>query len=89
VSPSAGERRYWSALRDVRQVVGKPEGPLAAWMAAGRVLDGGKPVPIAAVGTGSVRVHLLLDGLDELPRDDRRRVAEAVVRVGEARPSSA
>lgn len=85
-SPSAGERAVLVRLRDVRQVVGKPEGLLAAWMAAGRVLDGGEPVPSAAVATGSVRVHLLLDGLDELPRDDRRRVAEAVVRVGEALP---
>lgn len=85
-SPGAGERAVLVRLRDVRQVVGEPEALLTAWMAAGRVLDGGEPVPIAAVGAGSVRVHLLLDGLDELPRDDRRRVAEAVVRVGEALP---
>jgi len=84
--PSAGERSVLVRMRDVRQVVGEPDLLLAAWVTAGRVLDGGGPVPITGVSDGSVRVHLILDGLDELPRDDRARVAAAIVRVGEALP---
>ncbi len=86
VSPSAGERAVLVRLRDVREVVGEPEGLLAAWMAVGCVFDGGGPVPIGAVADGSVRIHLLLDGLDELPCETRGRVAEAVVRVAQALP---
>jgi SIR2-like domain len=86
VSPDAGERAVLVRLRDVREVVGEPEGLLASWVAVGCVLDDGGPVPIGAVGDGSLRVHLLLDGLDELPRDARQNVAEAIVRVGDALP---
>ena len=85
-SPRAGERAVLVRLREVRDVVGPPESLLERWIAAGAVIDGGGPLAIDAVSTGSVRVHLLLDGLDELPPEQRVAAAEAATRISEALP---
>jgi len=85
-TPAAGERAVLVRLRDVHDVVGTPEALFDAWLAAGSVIDGGEPISIAAIGAGEVRAHVLLDGLDELPREQRALVAEATKRIGEAFP---
>lgn len=85
-SPSAGERAVLVRLRDVRQMFGEPLHLLAEWMAAGTVLDGGGPIATEALAAGTLRVHLLLDGLDELPGEDRLRIAATIVRIGAALP---
>jgi hypothetical protein len=85
-SPRAGERGVLVRLRDVRTVIGEASDLVADWIAYGHVVDGGSEVPVDAVADGGVRVHLLLDGLDELPRELRTQVAEAVVRIAEALP---
>jgi SIR2-like domain len=85
-SPAQGERGVLIRLRNVRDALGEPAGLIARWVAAGEVLDGGRPVLVESVLSGEVRVHLLLDGLDELPRETREQLAGAIVAVGKAMP---
>jgi hypothetical protein len=85
-TPRAGERGVLVRLRNIQQTIGEPAALVRSWVGVGRVLDGRGPVPVEAIESGRTRVHLLLDGLDELPEQQRRAVAEAIVRVGEVLP---
>jgi hypothetical protein len=85
-APAAGERAVLVRLRDIDEVVGTPDALLRSWLSAGTVLDGGGPIPIRAIPDGEVRAHILLDGLDELPREQRSLVVDAATRIGRAFP---
>ncbi len=85
-SPRQGERGVLIRLRAVRDTLGEPERLMAEWVHAGEVLDSGGPLAIEHVLSGQTRVHLLLDGLDELPREARQQVATSIVAIGKALP---
>jgi CheY-like chemotaxis protein len=84
--PPPGERAVFIRLRDVGEGVGTPAALLKDWLGIAATFDLTEPVDAASVVSGSTRVHLLLDGLDELPNSIRSGVAEAIVRVGQAMP---
>lgn len=85
-SPLAGERAAFVRLRDVGDGIGSPVPVLSAWLEKSAGLDDRGSLGIDMVVSGRERAHVLLDGLDELPREVRANVANAVVRIGDAMP---
>lgn len=85
-APRGRGRGVLVRLGDTPGTIGAAPELLASWVESGRVLDGGEPVPAAEVARGAIRVHLLVDGLDELPPSRRHAALDAILRIASALP---
>ncbi len=77
--PRAGERAALVRLRDVRDFTGTPDALLTDWLALADSAFG--TIAAEQAIRGDLRVHLLLDALDEQPPSMREAAADAISRV--------
>jgi hypothetical protein len=85
-SPLPGECAALVRLRSVRDFVGEPQALLDAWLRAPEADCA--DLAIDDVVAGEVRLHLVLDGLDEVSPADRPAAVDAIARLGEALPQT-
>lgn len=82
---SEGGAAMFVNLRNVaRPTAGRPEEILAAWAAHAERF--GRAGDFTAESLASRRLHVLLDGLDELPTPERAATAELVIGLADAMP---
>jgi hypothetical protein len=85
VESPAGERVALVRLRDVRELTGTPEMLLGDWLGLADPVFG--TIEANQAAQGAIRVHLLLDALDEQAPGIRQAAAAAIARVGERFPA--
>jgi hypothetical protein len=83
---SAEETPIYIPLRSLEAAVGDPAAILCMWAGLGEALRGAAPLGPEVLLTN--RFVFLLDGIDEVPRERRARLAELIAEIADALPDA-